>query len=232
MITIHCPRKATELLSWPSPTLSSTPGPISAGRLSPPPLAAAACPKRRCPAAAAGALAAPADSSAAAAALPAPTPRRRHHTRAPLKARRSAAPGAEDGGRENAGRCPQPRHPDTHSCTAPRGSHSGSRLKSRRLQATRCPEQRQGAGQRAAAGRPPSSSGSRSSAGRTAGAVRGRRSMAGSEPLPALPSLAFPPHRAERDSTSCFSARVAAAAHAPERPLRGEGDGRRGCRKK
>lgn len=56
--------------------------------------------------------------------------------------------------------------------------------------------------------------------------------MAGLEPLPALPSLAFPTDRAGRDTTSYFLARVAAAAHAPERPLRGEGDGRRGCRKR
>lgn len=41
-----------------------------------------------------------------------------------------------------------------------------------------------------------------------------------------------PTDRAERGTTSCFSARVAAAAHAPERPLRGEGGGRRVCRKK
>lgn len=90
-------------------------------------------------------------------------------------------PGAEDGGRAS----PHPAlpRPRTHSCTAPRGSRSGSRFGSRRLQATRCPAQRQDAGQRAAAG-PPSSS--RSSAGRAADATRG---MAGSEPLPASLAL-------------------------------------------
>lgn len=118
---------------------------------------------------------------------------------------------------------PAPRRPDTHSCTAPRGSRSGSRLSPRRLQATRCPAQRHGAGQRAAAVRPPSNSnrGGSSSVRRAAGTARGRRGMAGREPLPALPrpwrSLT---DRAERGTTSRLSARVAAPAHAPAPPPR------------
>lgn len=196
MITAHCPRTPQNFF-LPAPALSSAPEPISARRLSPPPpLGAAAAPRDAVP------LRPPATSPRpltarpqpqccrSRTALPPPHPRspRSRPVRGP-RGRRWRA-----GGRRTV---PPARHgtrrPDTHSCTAPRGSRSGSRLSSRRLQATRCPAQRQGAGQRAAAGRPPSSSGSRSSAGRTASAERGRRSMAGSEPLPALPSLAFPP---------------------------------------
>lgn len=125
-----------------------------------------------------------------------------------LPGRSRAAPSGRcgpQGQKMAAGHPPHPAlpRPRTHSCTAPRGSRSGSRFGSRRLQATRCPAQRQDTGQRAAAG-PPSSS--RSSAGRAADATRG---MAGSEPLPASLALLrgqIDPPRLSLSLSSSFSA--------------------------
>lgn len=149
-----------------------------------------------------------------------------------LPGRSRAAPSGRrgpQGQKMAAGHPPHPAlpRPRTHSCTAPRGSRSGSRLGSRRLQATRCPAQRQDTGQRAAAG-PPSSS--RSSAGRAADATRG---MAGSEPLPASLALLrgqIDPPRLSLSLSLAPSARVVVPAHAPEPPPRregGEGSGRK-----